>query len=240
VYRAGDVEIRRLFAPLNLGENAIVEIDLPKDKVRSTMEHLLFFRDILLNSFLTSLQPQDTGKFYGVAFVQFDTPENAQKACMRNSFRLLGRPVTVQLKGESNKKKKVSDASSASPPSSTSPDSAIPQASSSNGVFTSSSSTLVDAATKAAEERAINDGTAVFVAALADSATDEEIMTHFSKSGRVLSLRRIYDKVTKDFTGAAFVQYADVTAAKRSLGFNRTIFHNRPLRVEMAKQKTMK
>lgn len=190
-------------------------------------------------SLLTSSQPQDTGKFYGVAFVQFDTPENAQKACARNNFRLLGRPVTVQLKGDSNKKKKVSELDSTSPSQQAASSSSKTQASSSNSATTSSSA-AENEASNSSETRAINDGTAVFVAALADSATDEEIMTHFSKSGRVLSLRRIYDKVTKEFTGAAFVQYADTTAAKRSLGFNRTIFHNRPLRVEMAKQKTMK
>lgn len=34
VYRAGEEEIKRLFAPLRLPETAIVSIDLPKDKVR--------------------------------------------------------------------------------------------------------------------------------------------------------------------------------------------------------------
>lgn len=161
-----------------------------------------------------------------MAFVQFDTPENAEKACLRTGFRLLGRPVTVQMKGSSNKKSKSGEGSSA------------PAAGSSASA--SSSSAPADNSEQPKEDRIPNDGTAVFVAALADSATDEEIMTFFSKSGRVASLRRIYDKVTKDFTGAAFIQYNDANAAKRSLAFNHQIFHHRPLRVEMAKQRTMK
>lgn len=112
-------------------------------------------------------------------------------------------------------------------------------ASSSSGA-TSSEAGNAEAPKDDKEDRTPNDGSTVFVAAIADSATDEEIMTYFSKSGRVLSLRRIYDKVTKDFTGAAFIQYADPVAAKRSLNFNRQIFHHRPLRVEVAKQRTMK
>lgn len=171
---------------------------------------------------------QVTGKFYGVAFVQFDTPENAEKACLRNNFKLLGRPVTVQMKSAANKKAKSTESASSSSKSDFSAKS------------DSNASENKEGADKAKDDRIPNDGTAVFVAALADSATDEEIMTYFSKSGRVISLRRIYDKVTKDFTGAAFIQFADATAAKRSISFNRQIFHNRPLRVEMAKQKTMK
>ena len=158
--------------------------------------------------------------------MEFDTPENAEKACLRNNFRLLGRPVTVQMKSASNKKAKSSEASSSQLQSSSD--------------AKSTENKNEGGADGAKEDRTPNDGTAVFVAAISDNATDEEIMTFFSKSGRVVSLRRIYDKVTKDFTGAAFIQYADAAAAKRSIAFNRQIFHNRPLRVEMAKQRTMK
>lgn len=135
--------------------------------------------------------------------------------------------MTVQLKSESRKKKKVAE--------NTTP---------ATGESSLGDNDNEDAADKSkeakAEKRDENDGSAVFVAALADSATDEEIMMFFSKSGRVVSLRRCYDKKTKAFTGAAFIQYDNTNAAQRALAFNRKLFHNRPLRVEMAKQKTMK
>jgi RNA recognition motif-containing protein len=204
VYRAGEAEIRRLFAPLKLGDDSIVHIDLPLDK--------------------------ETGKFYGVAFVQFNTPENAQKACVRDNFKLLGRPVTVQLKSDSQKKKKLVEGATPSASSSSAADDATAR----------ESSATANKASASSESRPENDGSTIFVAALADAATDEEIMLFFSRSGKVSSLRRCYDKVTKEFTGAAFVQFENATAATRALSLDRKLFHNRALRVEVAKQKTIK
>lgn len=230
VYRAGEAEIRRLFAPLKLGDDSIVHIDLPLDKVRQYFLISDFLSSLRLIHRLTLLSNQETGKFYGVAFVQFNTPENAQKACVRDNFKLLGRPVTVQLKSDSQKKKKLVEGATPSASSSSAADDATAR----------ESSATANKASASSESRPENDGSTIFVAALADAATDEEIMLFFSRSGKVSSLRRCYDKVTKEFTGAAFVQFENATAATRALSLDRKLFHNRALRVEVAKQKTIK
>lgn len=86
-----------------------------------------------------------------------------------------------------------------------------------------------------------NDGSCVFVGAVSDEAKDEDIMKFFAGAGPLRTLRRIYDKKTKEFTGALFIQYVNATVAKRAVeALHNKDFFQRRVRVELAKQKTAK
>jgi RNA recognition motif-containing protein len=75
---------------------------------------------------------------------------------------------------------------------------------------------------------------------LSDNASDDEVKKLFSQCGHVKTFRRIHDKKSKDFTGAGFVEFTDRFAARQALRMNGYKFFLRKLRVEMAKQKTMR
>lgn len=86
----------------------------------------------------------------------------------------------------------------------------------------------------------VPEGCTVFVAALSDNASDDDVKSLFAQCGHVKTFRRIHEKQSKDFTGAGFIEFADRHAARQALRMNGYKFFTRKLRVEMAKQKTLR
>lgn len=144
----------------------------------------------------------DTGKFYGVAFIIFDTKDTAMKAAKEmNGVELKRRPMRVEVKN-TDKKAKVSRE-------------------------------------EKKKEAKPNDGCTLFVAGINDDVTDDDILRLFSSVGKVVSFRRMYDKVTKRFKGSGFVEFLSTFYSKKAMKFNQIIFHNKKLRLEYAKERTM-
>lgn len=160
------------------------------------------FKDFAIET-IEMTKDAETGKFYGVAFIVFDTKETAQKAAqVMNGVELKRRPMRVEVKN-TNKKNKTE-----------------PKEDKKKNVQ-------------------LNDGCTLFVAGINDHVTDDMIIAHFSRVGKVVSFRRMYDKVTKAFKGSGFIEYLSKFYSKRAMKFNQTIFHNKKLRVEYAKERTI-
>lgn len=87
------------------------------------------------------------------------------------------------------------------------------------------------------KESVPNDGRTLFMAGINDSVTDDDIIQLFSKIGKVVKIRRMYDKVTKEFKGSAFIEFETKFSASQALKFHHKKFHNRKLRIEYAKEK---
>lgn len=84
-----------------------------------------------------------------------------------------------------------------------------------------------------------NDGRTLFIAGINDDVTDDDLIQLFSKIGKLVRIRRMYDKVTKEFRGSAFIEFETKFSASQALKFHHKIFHNRKLRIEYAKEKTI-
>lgn len=156
---------------------------------------------------------KETGKFYGSAFVEMDTPESASRAVAHNQSQLMGRPIKINYAAARPGDKWPPDSKSSSGGATTG------KSAGGTGIQNMSKKPL--------------DCRKLFVGNLSYDIDDEGITKFFRNAdAEVKAVRWLHHQDTGDFKGVGFVEFWNAEACEKAATLNGKNLLGRPIRID--------